>query len=170
MNYTNVVHSFVLLLSLNLLMITLVESTTTQPETSTQFTKSRLLVGVRKTALSFGTLEILGELTGEKMDSSELSEALTILLLSQAATGVPLLTLGLKESNMLQHKRSRMILTMTRLFTTSHNQSTRLRIKTSCLKTHTKAAVLRNQVSQMVRFISLADHGTQFQLISFPKM
>lgn len=90
MNYTNVVHSFVLLLSLNLLMITLVESTSIQLEISTQYTKSRLLVGVRKTALSFGTSEILGELTGEKMDSSELSEALTILLLSQAATGVPL--------------------------------------------------------------------------------
>ena len=80
MNCTNVVPSFALSQSLNLSMIMLVEFTTTPLVTSTQFTKSRLLVGARRTALSSGTSEILGEHTGEKMGSSELLEELIILL------------------------------------------------------------------------------------------
>jgi hypothetical protein len=38
--------------------------------------KSQLWVGEKKMALSSGTSEILGELTGEKMGSSELLEVL----------------------------------------------------------------------------------------------
>lgn len=76
MNYTNVVLSFVQLLSLNLLMTMLEESITTQLVIFILCMKSQLWVGEKKTALSSGTSEILGELTGEKMGSSELLEVL----------------------------------------------------------------------------------------------
>lgn len=58
-----------------------------------------LSVGVKKMVLNSGALEIHGELTGVRMDSSELSEVLTTLILKVIAIGEYQLILGLNKSS-----------------------------------------------------------------------
>lgn len=71
----------------------------TQQVVSMKIMKLVLSVGVKKMVLNSGALEIHGELTGVRMDSSELSEVLTTLILKVIAIGEYQLILGLNKSS-----------------------------------------------------------------------
>jgi hypothetical protein len=66
-----------------------------------------LLVGVKRTEKNIGSLEILGEVIGDKVVMSDSSEVLIILVLNQLALGQPLLILGQKILEMKQNQNSK---------------------------------------------------------------
>jgi hypothetical protein len=63
-----------------------------------------LLVGVNRTEKNIGSLEILGEVIGDKVVMSDSSEVLTILVLNRLALGQLHLILGQKILEMKQNQ------------------------------------------------------------------
>lgn len=99
MKSTNVVQSHALLQIQQILKHILMVFIMTQQVVSMKIMKLVLSVGVKKMVLNSGALEIHGELTGVRMDSSELSEVLTTLILKVIAIGEYQLILGLNKSS-----------------------------------------------------------------------
>lgn len=80
-----------------------------------QIMKSLLLDGEKKMAKSSGRYEILGEHTGEKMDSLESFEEKTILLLKMTAFGQHQRTIGKTsfQQSLFQKSKKRKMITRT---------------------------------------------------------
>jgi hypothetical protein len=84
---------------------------------------------VKRMVLNSGALEIHGELTGVKMDSSELWEVLIISILKVIVIGEYPLIPGPIKLSTIQLKLKKMIQTMTKPFMNGHNLNTHQLIK-----------------------------------------
>ena len=132
------------------------------PVITIPFMSFQLLGMESKTVKNTGLSEILGELTGGRVVSSEYAEEPTTLTSRAAALGLPPLTHGLRRDGIQLLKQRKAIQTTILLYTTSHSQNSTLSLE----KMSTQATIFSEHLMEAAesrRLGSQMEKSTQCQ-------